>query len=64
MLTILSWVVFVPAIIWNITLFSVAFGDLFSADPKLAWTNKRNIRDMVISLVLLFAPGVYLFGWF
>ena len=64
MLTILSWIVFLPAVGWNIALLCVAFGDLMSDTAKIAWTNKRNLRDLAISLVLLFVPGVYLFGWF
>jgi len=28
MLTILAWIVFIPAIVWNIILLSIAFGDI------------------------------------
>jgi hypothetical protein len=64
MITIFAWLVFIPALIWNVLLFAIAFGDLMSLKGKIAWTKLRNIRDLVISLALLFIPGVYLFGWF
>lgn len=64
MLTILAWIVFIPALIWNFTLFCVAFSDLMSNKYKIEWTNKRNLRDLAFSLIVLFVPGVYLFGWF
>jgi hypothetical protein len=64
MLSILAWIVFVPALVWNITIFILAFGDLMSPNAKNAWTSTRNIRDLAFSLIVLFIPGVYLFGWF
>jgi hypothetical protein len=64
MLSILAWIVFVPALIWNTTIFIVAFGDLMSPKAKIEWTSARNIRDLALSLTILFIPGVYLFGWF
>jgi hypothetical protein len=64
MLSILAWIVFVPALVWNITIFIVAFGDLMSSKAKIEWTSARNIRDLALSLAILFIPGVYLFGWF
>lgn len=64
MLTILAWLVFVPAVFWNIIIFCVAFGALMSPTSKIEWTNKQNLRDLAISLLVLFVPGVYLFGWF
>jgi hypothetical protein len=63
MLTILAWIVFVPAIIWNIILFSIVFGDIMG-DQKFHWFNRRNMRDVTISLLILFVPGIYLFGVF
>jgi hypothetical protein len=64
MLTILAWLVFVPAVAWNIIFFYVAFEALMSSNSEIEWTNKRNLRDLTISLIILFVPGVYLFGWF
>lgn len=64
MFTILAWLVFVPAVFWNVTLFFVAFSDLMSNKSRIEWTNKRNLRDLTLSLIILFVPGVYLFGWF
>ena len=64
MLTILAWLVFVPAVGWNILIFGVAFGALMSPNPEIEWTNKRNLRDLAISVLILVVPGVYLFGWF
>lgn len=61
MLTILSWMVFVPAVIWNVVFWVVAFGAVFQQKNKV-WANRRNFRDAIISLALLFIPGVYLFG--
>lgn len=63
MLTILAWIVFVPAIIWNITLLIIAFSDIMG-DQKIHWFNRRNMRDVTISLLILFVPGIYLFGVF
>lgn len=64
MLTILSWVIFVPAFFWNVALVYVVWSDLMASKGRLGWKNKRNWRDLVLSLVILFVPGVYLFGWF
>jgi hypothetical protein len=63
MLTILAWMVFIPAVIWNMTILIIAFTDIVG-DRKLNWATWRNIRDLVLSLAILFIPGVYLFGWF
>lgn len=63
MLTILSWIVFIPAVVWNVTLFFIAFSDIMS-DQKIKWANKRNLRDLAISLAVLLIPGIYLFGLF
>jgi hypothetical protein len=62
MLTILAWMVFIPAIFWNIILFMVVFGDIV-ATRKIKWMNFRNMVDLVLSLAVLIIPGVYLFGW-
>lgn len=63
MITIVSWMIFVPALIWNIILFIVVFGDIMNTNPKFSWKNKRNWRDLTLSILILFIPGVYLFGW-
>jgi hypothetical protein len=63
MLTILAWMVFIPAVVWNMTLFLIAFNDIVT-DNKFQWLDLRNMRDLILSLAILFIPGVYLFGWF
>jgi hypothetical protein len=37
---------------------------LMSTKPGVNWSNKRNFRDLILSLMVLFIPGVYLFGLF
>jgi hypothetical protein len=63
MLTILAWIVFVPAIVWAVTFFSIFFSAIIN-NNKPALRNPRNWRDAALSLALLLIPGVYLFGWF
>lgn len=63
MFTILAWMFFIPALIWNFTLFTIAFSDIISK-REIDWATYRNLRDLVLSLAALFIPGVYLFGWF
>lgn len=63
MLTIVSWMVFVPAVVWNVLIFCVAFGDIMGSSKVKWWSIKRNWRDLALSLAVLFIPGVYLFGW-
>jgi hypothetical protein len=63
MLTILAWMVFVPAMGWNIIMFCVIWSELMKLTSKVDWLNLRNIRDLVLSLAVLMIPGVYLFGW-
>jgi hypothetical protein len=62
MLTILAWMVFVPAVIWNVIIFGVAFFDLID-DRSVEWLRSDNIFTLVLSLAVLLIPGVYLFGW-
>jgi len=63
MLTILAYIVFIPALVWNVVLFwGVVFGMLVE-EKEYHWINFRNFRDAIISLALLLIPGVYLFGW-
>jgi hypothetical protein len=63
MLTVFAWMVFIPAVIWNFVFFAIAFGEILG-DRKFYWANKRNARDALLSLAVLFIPGVYLFGVF
>lgn len=63
MLTILAWMVFIPAVIWNMILLPMAFIDIMSK-RSLDWNTARNWQDLILSLAVLFIPGVYLFGWF
>lgn len=60
MLTIIAWVVFVPALGWNVLFFLIAFDQLIKRKGLLV----RNLADALVSLALLLVPGVYLFGWF
>lgn len=60
MLELIAWCVFIPATVWNILFWSIAFNDLITRKPTV-W--KRNTIDGVISLALWFIPGVYLLGW-
>jgi len=64
MLTIIAWIIFVPTLVWNITIFSIAFGDLMSDKRAVNWKQKKNLMQLAVSLAVLFVPGVYLFGWF
>ena len=63
MLTIMAWIVFIPGVVWNFFFFAVAFGDILG-DRKFSWVDSRNVRDLILSLAILFIPGVYLFGLF
>lgn len=60
MLTIIAWLVFVPALGWNVLFFLIAFDQLVKRKGLLV----RNLVDALVSLALLLVPGVYLFGWF
>lgn len=62
MLTIIAHMVFWPAMIWNVLFWIAAFGQLFNGTPFPRHIQLRNVRDSIISLTLLFVPGVYLFG--
>lgn len=63
MLTILAWFVFIPAVVWNVIFWVIAFG-VFIESKGYMWANERNLRDSILSLALLIIPGVYLFGWY
>lgn len=62
MLTILAWMVFLPAAFWNVVFWSVGFSTVIESKTG-EWKNLRNLRDAVLSAALLLIPGVYLFGW-
>jgi hypothetical protein len=63
MLTIVAWIVFVPALIWNAVFFGIAFTDFMNGNT-LQFKYVKNYLQAVVSLVILFVPGVYLFGWY
>lgn len=63
MFTILAWIVFVPALVWNVIFFGIALGDIFGKQ-KVDWNSRRNLRDTILTLAFLFIPGIYLFGLF
>ena len=63
MLTIVAWVMFVPALIWNVVLFGVVFTDVINGNTA-QFKYMRNYQQAALSLVILFVPGVYLFGWY
>jgi hypothetical protein len=60
MITIVAWIVFVLATGWNMIYWSVAVGAIMDG-TKTSW--RRESVVMVMSLMLWFVPGVYLFGW-
>ena len=62
MLTILAWMVFIPAVVWNVTFWVIGFAIVIESKTG-KWANLRNLRDAILSLALLLIPGVYLFGW-
>ena len=62
MFTIIAWVVFIPAFVWNLAGMVIVIDDLLGAG-KIKW-NARDFLELAFSLALLFVPGVYLFGWF
>lgn len=61
MLTIIAWLVFVPALAWNVLFFLIAFDEILANRKGLP---VRNLTDALVSLALLLVPGVYLFGRF
>lgn len=70
MLTVIAWIIFVPALIWNM-MFGAAFITIVLEDIRFCpkevksqlamWENWKYI---LISLSFLFIPGIYLFGIF
>lgn len=63
MLTIVAWIVFLPAAAWNVVFFGVVFADIINADWKY-FKYTKNYVQAAASLAILFVPGVYLFGWY
>jgi hypothetical protein len=61
MITIVAWIVFIIATGWNMIYLSAAVGSIIEGS-KTSW--RHEIVAMVMSLMLWFVPGVYLFGWF
>jgi hypothetical protein len=61
MLTIIAWMIFVPAVIWNVLLWSILFLDIIYKQAY-TWMTKRNLRDFLLSLAILLIPGIFLFG--
>ena len=59
MLTVLAWIVLIPAVIWNLIL---GFIVVATAD-RHDWRNLDNWRVLGISLAALMIPSLYLFGW-
>lgn len=62
MLTILAWMVFIPALAWNTLIFFFILKDA---------VGNRNFKypyheqfQIALSVVVLIVPSVYLFGWF
>lgn len=62
MLTIIAWLIFIPALFWNTVLFTVAVMDIFDSKSKMNWKNYKNLITVIVSLAFLFVPGIYLFG--
>ena len=61
MLTILAYIVFVPALVWNVVLWGVTI-DTAVKDKHYHWVNRRNFLDFIVSLAALLIPGVYLWN--
>ena len=61
MLTILAWMIFIPAAIWNVIFFSMAFVETLTKGIA-TWKRIENCLHAIASLAVLLAPGIYLFG--
>lgn len=62
MLTIIAHMVFWPALVWNVFFWIAAVAQLLNGTSLPRHVQLRNVRDGILSLALLFIPGVYLFG--
>lgn len=63
MITIIAWIVFIPAVIINVAWFSLAVYQVVEKRSIKALKQPSNVRDMILLLAIMFVPGVYLFGW-
>ena len=61
MLTIIAWLIFIPAAVWNVIFFSLAFTETLTKGIAV-WNRHDNWLHAIASLALLLAPGIYLFG--
>jgi len=61
MLTIIAWIVFVFASIWNVLFWSIGISEIIRKS-RIDWERTR--VEMIISLAIWIIPGVYLFGLF
>lgn len=61
MLTFVAWIVFICGTFLNVIYWAVAFGAMMDG-TKTNWN--REIVGMLMSLVLWFVPGIFLFGLF
>lgn len=61
MLTIIAWIVFIFATMWNILFWSIGAMEIVQKN-RIDWARTR--VEMIISLAIWVIPGVYLFGWF
>jgi hypothetical protein len=62
MLSIVAHVVFWPALIWNVAFWIAAFLQTMKGSSLPFEIKMRNAKDGILSLVVLFIPGLYLFG--
>ena len=63
MITVIAWIVFVFATLWNILFWTIGAWITLKGETKNV-KMKRTIVEMVFTLAIWFIPGVYLFGWF
>lgn len=61
MLTFISLIILSMAVVWNILFIYVALTDAKVEMNLRTFKGKRNVRDLIISLIVLLVPGVYLF---
>lgn len=64
MLTIIAWVVFVPALAMNILFLLCLGAELLKPREQKIPISIEDIRFLVMFFVLMIVPGVYLFGIF
>lgn len=67
MLTILAWIIFIPALILNIFLWLTILLAVLLDDRRIKFTNKDFVNTatiVIIGMIILWIPGIYLFGVF